>query len=72
MSVAPHTETFVPLRQTATQLGVPVSWLRAEAEAGRVPHLKAGRQILFHPPAVEQALLERAADTTTTEERRAS
>jgi hypothetical protein len=60
MIVAHQIETFVPLRQTAAHLGVPASWLRAEAEAGRVPHLKTGRQVLFHPPTVEQALLDRA------------
>ena len=35
--------------------------LRArEAEAGRVPHLKAGKVFLFDPEAVERVLLERA------------
>ena len=42
------------------RLRVPVKWLRAEAEAGRVPHLKAGKALLFDPEAVERVLLERA------------
>jgi hypothetical protein len=39
---------------------VPYRWLRAEAEAGRVPCLMAGGRILCDHAAVEAALLERA------------
>ena len=45
---------------TARRFRVPVAWLRQEAEAGRVPHLKAGRVLLFDPEAVEAVLLDRA------------
>ena len=44
----------------ARRLGVKARWLRAEAEAGRIPHLKAGDRILLDPAAVERVLLERA------------
>lgn len=44
----------------ARRLRVPVRWLRSEAEAGRVPCLRAERAILFDPEAVERVLLERA------------
>ena len=44
----------------ARRLRVPVKWLRAEAEAGRVPCLKADKALLFDPLAVERTLLERA------------
>lgn len=44
----------------ARRLRVPVKWLRQEAEAGRVPHLKADKAILFDPDTVENVLLERA------------
>ena len=44
----------------AKRLRVPVRWLRDEAEAGRVPHLKAGSQFLFDFEAVERSLLKRA------------
>jgi hypothetical protein len=54
-------ELFVPLRRAATRLGVPASWLRAEALAGRVPYLRAGRRMLFNPRAIEAVLLDRAA-----------
>lgn len=47
------------LAATARWLGVPEEWLRLEAEAGRVPHLRIGERILFNPDKVEQELLRR-------------
>ncbi len=55
---------FVPLRKAAMSLGVPASWLEAEAKADRVPHLTAGRRLLFNIEAVAEALLERTALAT--------
>lgn len=57
--------TFDSLSRTATTLGVPISWLRREAEAGRVPCLRAGRRYLFDMQAVASALSERSAAETT-------
>jgi len=54
--------TLLPLRFMPRRLRVPAKWLRAEALAGRFPHLKAGGQLLFNPVAVEAALSERAAE----------
>ena len=51
----------------AGRLGVPAKWLREEAEAGRVPHLRAGEQLLFDPSAVERALRKRAAEFPSAE-----
>jgi hypothetical protein len=51
---------LVPLRLAARWLRVPLKWLRAEAEAGRIPCLRADSQFLCDPAAVETALLERA------------
>ena len=51
---------LLPTGPMARRLRVPVRWLRGEAEAGRVPCLKAGRVFLFSPAAVEAALVERA------------
>jgi hypothetical protein len=45
----------------ARRLGVSRKWLKAEAEAGRVPSLRADRQFLFEPSTVERALAQRAA-----------
>jgi hypothetical protein len=49
-----------PLGELALILRVPARWLRAEAEAGRLPHLKADTALLFDLPTVERILLERA------------
>lgn len=54
-------EAFLPLRRAAARLGVPAAWLRAEAHAGRVPHLRVGRRLLFNTAAVEAVLSDRAA-----------
>lgn len=51
---------LVPLSVMARRLRVRVRWLRGEAEAGRVPALKAETQWLFDPKAVEATLLLRA------------
>jgi hypothetical protein len=50
----------LPLGPTARRFRVPVGWLKAEAEAGRIPHLRAGKAFLFDPQMVERVLLERA------------
>jgi len=55
-----QSESFLPLRRAAARLGVPAAWLRGEAVAGRVPHLRVGRRLLVNPQAVERVLLERA------------
>lgn len=52
--------SLLPINIVARRLRVPVRWLKAEAEAGHVPCLKAGKAILCDPQAVESALLERA------------
>jgi hypothetical protein len=49
-----------PIGPTARRLRVTVKWLRGEAEAGRVPHLKADDRFLFDLESVERVLLERA------------
>jgi len=51
---------LLPLGPTARLLSVPSNWLRAEADAGRIPHLRAGSKYLFNVDAVERLLLERA------------
>jgi len=52
--------TLLPIRFVARHLRVTVGWLRAEAMAGRVPHLNAGGRILMNRTAVERALAARA------------
>ena len=49
----------------ARQLRVPATWLRAEAEAGRIPHLRAGSALLFDPEVVERIVLDRLRESPT-------
>ena len=53
---------LLPLAATARRLRVPARWLRKEAEADRVPHVKADTELLFDPLAVEDVLLRRARE----------
>ena len=59
----------IPLGPMARRLRVPSRWLRSEAEAGRVPCLKAGTAFLFDPEEVAKVLLERCRSTETHGER---
>jgi hypothetical protein len=51
---------LLTLQSAARCFRVPARWLREEANAGRVPHLKAGASLLFDREALERALIERA------------
>lgn len=51
---------LVHLNTLARRLGVPAIWLRREADAGNLPHIRAGSQVLFDAATVERILLERA------------
>ena len=53
-------QTFIPIRRAAALLGVPVAWLRREAEAGRVPAVRAGTRWLVHLDRAQTVLTERA------------
>jgi hypothetical protein len=51
------------LAERFKRYGISQAWLKAEAEAGRIPCFRAGRKLLFdYPQAVEQSLLPRARD----------
>ena len=52
---------LLSLGRMARRLGVTQSWLRSEAERGRVPSVPAGNRYLFNVTAVEAVLAERAA-----------
>ena len=54
------TKTFIPLHALSRRLGLPAAWIKAEAEAGRIPSLRAGRRLMFNPDAVERILIDRA------------
>lgn len=57
-------QSILSLPRMARRLGVTIAWLRAEADAGRVPCLVADRRYLFSPDAVQRVLAERAASET--------
>jgi len=50
------------LSRTASEVGVPVKWLREKALAGKIPCLRiSDSRLLFNIEAVEKALLDLAA-----------
>lgn len=51
------------LARMARRAGVSQKWLKAEAEAGRVPCLMAGARFLFSPSVVLAMLSQRASCT---------
>jgi hypothetical protein len=53
-------ERLVTARQLAGRLRVPATWIKQEAEAGRIPCIRAGREYLFDAETVAAMLLERA------------
>ena len=59
--------TLRDLANRFKRFGLSVAWLKAEADAGRIPCFKAGRKLLFDPDAVEHSLLHRARSTPGSE-----
>lgn len=59
---------LVRLHGLARALLLPAWWLKAEAEAGRIPSLKAGRSRLFSAQAVAEVLRDRAANPSAAQE----
>lgn len=52
--------TLRELGRRLKRYGLTFDWLKTEAEAGRLPCLRAGRRLLFDADAVEAALIARA------------
>jgi len=53
----------VGVNALARELRLSREWLGAEVAAGRLPHLRAGKRLLFNVEAVRHALAARAART---------
>ncbi len=51
------------VRELANELGLPVAWLKDEAQAGRIPCLRIGKRLVFNAEAVERTLVERAGES---------
>lgn len=49
---------LLPLNRAARRLGVTARWLKAEADAGRIPHLRAESRYIFDMEAVARSLSE--------------
>lgn len=56
------------LSDVAAELRLPRTWIRDEADAGRLPCLRVGRTRLFSLAAVREALERRAASGDSTNE----
>ena len=54
---------LLSLSRMARRLSVTQQWLLDQADAGKIPSLKAGNRYLFNPAAVEDVLAARAART---------
>jgi len=54
---------LLSLPELAETLKLPQEWLKAEADAGRIPHLKIGKRYRFDANAVAEVLLARARQT---------
>ena len=52
---------LLSLSRMARRLGVTQEWLRHQANADKIPCLKAGKRYLFNPIAVQEALAAKAA-----------
>jgi hypothetical protein len=52
--------TFMSASSVAARLGLPKTWVKSEAEAGRIPCVRAAGRMLFSVAMVERALTERA------------
>jgi hypothetical protein len=55
-----NTPKLLTETKLAIRLQVKAAWLREEAEAGRLPAVRAGDRFLFDPATVERLLLDRA------------
>jgi hypothetical protein len=58
-----ETRRLITIRSMAARLRIPAKWLKQEAQAGRIPCLRAGTAILVSPEAVEAELVRRAAES---------
>ena len=67
MEELPPRRRLVTASTMARRLRVTLRWLRSEAEAGRLPCIRAEKQLLFDADVVERVLLERAGQPVVEE-----
>ena len=56
---------YLNATRLARKTGLPISFIRQEAKAGRLPHLKTGRGVLFNPLSVAEELKRREREALT-------
>ena len=61
-------ERLVSLPELSDRTGLPLAWLKREAEVGRIPSIKAGRRNYFDVPAVLAVIAERSRIKNAEEE----
>lgn len=54
---------LLSLPALAEVLKLPESWIKTEADAGRIPHLKIGKRYRFNRETVVTVLSQRAAQS---------
>ena len=52
--------TPIGIAELAARLKLPIRWIKAEAKAGRLPHIRVGRRWLFNEQSVRKHLGARA------------
>jgi hypothetical protein len=57
---------FLLLNAIAHRTGIPAAWLKREADAGRIPCVRAGRRRFFDIAAVRAAILADSAKASST------
>lgn len=50
---------LITIKELTEQTGLPVAWIKREADEGRLPCIHVGRRRYFDAEAVEAALIER-------------
>lgn len=56
--------------QVAADLGVSKDWIYAEVRAGRIPHVRLGRNVRFRADSIDQWIAELESATMGTTKRR--
>ena len=51
-------QKLIDIREMATKLNVPISWLYARTRTGEIPHLKIGKYVRFDAEKVMQWIIK--------------
>jgi hypothetical protein len=54
---------LTPSEEAERELELPRGWLRVQAAACLIPHLRADNRVLVHVPTIRRLLLDRACQT---------